>query len=35
MVDYDRKIEENIKRNEKFIEEFGKWLNEKGFVTKL
>lgn len=34
MVDYDKKIEENIKRNEKFINEFEKWLNEKGFVTK-
>lgn len=34
MFDYDKKIEKNIKRNEKYIKEFEKWLNEKGFVKK-
>lgn len=34
MYDYEKMIEENIKRNEKFINEFEKWLNEKGLVTK-
>lgn len=34
MLDYDKKIEENRKRNEKYINEFEKWLNEKGLVMK-
>ena len=34
MFGYDKKVEENRKRNEKYIKEFEKWLNEKGFVTK-
>ena len=34
MIDYDKKVEENQKRNEKYIKEFEKWLNEKGLVKK-
>lgn len=34
MVDYEIKVEENRKRNEKYIKEFEKWLNEKGLVKK-
>ena len=34
MADYDIKVEENRKRNEKYIKEFEKWLNEKGLVKK-
>ena len=34
MFDYDRKVEENRKRNEKYIKEFENWLNEKGLVKK-
>ena len=34
MVDYEIKAEENRKRNEKYIKEFEKWLNEKGLVKK-
>ena len=34
MFDYDKKVEENRKRNEKYIKEFEKWLNEKGLVKK-
>ena len=34
MLDYDKKIEENRKRNEKYIKEFEEWLNEKGLVVK-
>ncbi len=32
MFDYDKKIKANIKRNEKYIKEFEKWLNEKGLA---
>ena len=34
MSDYEIKREENEKRNEKYINEFERWLNEKGFVNK-
>ena len=34
MENYDKKVEENIERNKKFIEEFKVWLNEKGLVKK-
>ena len=34
MFDYDKKVEENRKRNEKYINEFEKWLKEKGLVDK-
>ncbi|MBP3460928.1 MAG: recombinase [Bacilli bacterium] len=34
MVDYEIKVEENSKRNEKYIEGFEKWLIEKGLVSK-
>ena len=34
MNDYGRKIDENRKRNEKYINEFENWLIEKGFVEK-
>ena len=34
MADYDKKVEENRKRNEKYIKEFEKWLKEKGLVDK-
>lgn len=34
MEDYDKKVEENKKRNEKFINEFGEWLNSKNLVKK-
>lgn len=34
MADYEIKVEENRKRNEKYIKEFEAWLNEKGFVKK-
>ena len=34
MVDYEIKVEENRKRNEKYIKEFENWLNEKGLVKK-
>lgn len=34
MEDYEIKLEENTKRNEKYIKEFEKWLNEKGLVNK-
>lgn len=33
-MDYELKIEQNKKRNEKFIEEFEIWLTEKGLVQK-
>lgn len=29
-MDYEKKIDENIKRNKKYINGFEKWLNEKG-----
>lgn len=32
--DFEKKVEENSKRNEKYIEEFEKWLIEKGLVVK-
>lgn len=34
MSDYEIKREENEKRNEKYINEFEKWLNKKGLVPK-
>ena len=34
MADYDKKVEENRKRNEKYIKEFDEWLNKKGLVKK-
>ena len=34
MFDYDIKVEENRKRNKKYIKEFEKWLNNKGLVKK-
>lgn len=34
MEDYDKKIEENRKRNEKFMKEFEEWLTNKGLVNK-
>lgn len=34
MTDYDIKVEENLKRNEKYIKEFEKWLNEKNLAKK-
>ena len=34
MLDYDKKIEEKRKRNEKYIKKFEEWLNEKGLVVK-
>ncbi len=34
MADYDKKVEENRKRNEKYIKEFEEWLNKKGLVKK-
>ena len=33
-MDYEKKIDENIKRNKKYINGFEKWLNEKGLVNK-
>lgn len=33
-MDYELKIEQNRKRNEKFIKEFESWLTEKGLVKK-
>lgn len=30
MFEYDKKVKENRKRNEKYIKEFEEWLNEKG-----
>lgn len=34
MTDYEIKVEENLKRNEKYIKEFEKWLNEKNLAKK-
>ncbi len=34
MKDYELKVEQNRKRNEKFIKEFEEWLNEQGLVNK-
>ena len=34
MFDYDKKVEENRKRNEKYIKEFEMWLKEKCLVDK-
>lgn len=34
MEDYDKKIEENRKRNEKFMKKFEEWLTNKGLVNK-
>ena len=33
-MDYEKKIDKNIKRNKKYINGFEKWLNEKGLVNK-
>lgn len=32
--EWEKKVEENHKRNKKFINEFEKWLNRKGLVKK-
>jgi len=34
MFDYEEKVEENRKRNEKYIKEFENWLKEKCLVDK-
>lgn len=34
MEDWEKKVEENRKRNKKFISEFDSWLNENGLVKK-
>lgn len=34
MIDYDEKVEENEKRNKKYINEFENWLTEKGLAAK-
>lgn len=34
MEDYELRQEQNKKRNEKYLEEFEKWLKEKGLVNK-
>lgn len=34
MEDIEKKIEENVKRNEQFLDEFEKWLVKKGLVSK-
>ena len=31
---YEKKMDENVKRNEKYLLEFEKWLNKKGLVNK-
>ena len=33
-MNYEKEIKENIKRNEKYLDEFEKWLNKKGLVNK-
>ena len=33
-MDYEKKIDKNIKRNKKYINGFEKWLYEKGLVNK-
>ena len=33
-MDYEKKFEDNIKRNEKYLKEFKKWLTEKGLADK-
>lgn len=33
-MDYDKMVNENTKRNTKYLNEFKKWLNTKGFVDK-
>ena len=33
-MDYKKKMNENNKRNEKYLQEFEKWLNKKGLVNK-
>ena len=32
--DWEKKVEQNVKRNKKFISEFENWLNEKNLVKK-
>ena len=33
-MDYEKKMNKNVKRNEKYLLEFEKWLNKKGLVDK-
>ena len=33
-MDYEKKMNENVKRNEKYLLEFEKWLNKKGLANK-
>lgn len=33
-MDYEKKMNENVKRNEKYLLEFEKWLNKKELVNK-
>lgn len=34
MLDYDKKVEKNNKRNEKYLNEFEKWLNKKDLSNR-
>lgn len=34
MEEYEQKVEQNQKRNKKYIKEFTEWLNEKGLSKK-
>ena len=34
MEDYEKKMEKNIKRNEKYIKEFEEWLTSNGLAKK-
>lgn len=33
-MDYEKKMNENVKRNEKYLKEYEKWLTNKGLVNK-
>ena len=33
-MDYEIKMNKNVKRNEKYLNGFEKWLNKKGFTNK-
>ena len=33
-MDYEKEMNENAKRNEKYLKEFENWLNKKGLVNK-
>lgn len=33
-MDYEIKMNKNVKRNEKYLNGFKKWLNKKGFTNK-